>query len=140
MTECIHGLDAELGRLLAQSAPLVSPTVRIVQPRRTAAPKTKNASSPRRRHVVVDIDELAAVLAGELETSEWSAEPPLTGFDRVVLIAPVDDVSQVSLIAVANKPARIGCGMSSAICDRHASASTRHGSTSRSERRRPLTC
>jgi hypothetical protein len=108
LTECIHGLDAKLCDVCTPKAPPppVARTVRVAQPRRTAAPKTKNASLPRRRHVVVDIDELAAVLAGETDPGEWASETPLTGFDRVVLVAPVDEVSQVSLIAVANEPAR----------------------------------
>ncbi len=65
LTECIHGLRGEdVRRLLAQSAPPGLRTVRVAQPRRTAAPKTKIASVPRRRHLVARIDELAEVLTG----------------------------------------------------------------------------
>jgi hypothetical protein len=59
-----------------------------------------------RRHVVVSIDELGAVLDGTLDAGEWSTQPLVTGFDSVVLVAPTDDVSQVNMIAVANEPAR----------------------------------
>lgn len=107
MTECIHGLDEELCDVCSpKAAPEVPRTVRVSQPRRTAAPRTKISSVPRRRHLVADIDELAAVLAGDIETGDWSSEPPVTGFDSVVLVAPDDDVAQVTLIAVANEPAR----------------------------------
>lgn len=107
MTECIHGLDEELCDVCSpKAAPPVSRTVRVSQPRRTAAPRTKISSVPRRRHLVADIDELAALLRGEIEAGDWSSEPPVTGFGSVVLVGPEDDVAQITLIAVANEPAR----------------------------------
>jgi hypothetical protein len=56
--------------------------------------------------VVVSIDELGEVLDGVVDAGEWSSQPPVTGFDSVVLVAPTDDVGQVTLIAVANEPAK----------------------------------
>ncbi len=56
--------------------------------------------------MVASIEELAEVLTGGAEPGEWDAEPPMTSFDNVVLVAPSDDVELVTLIAVANEPAR----------------------------------
>lgn len=108
VTECIHGLDEASCDVCSPKAPPERParTVRVVQPRRTEAPRTKKSSVVPRRHLVVDIDELAAVLDGEDTGGEWRSEPPVTGFDSVVLVAPSDDVAGVTLIAVANEPAR----------------------------------
>lgn len=107
MAECRHGLDEDLCDVCSPKAPPPpSRSVRVSQPRRTAAPRAKVSSIRARRHVVVTMDELGAVLDGALEAGVWTTEPPVTGFDSVVLVAPTDDVSQVSLIAVANEPAR----------------------------------
>lgn len=107
VTECIHGLDEEMCDVCTPKAPPpVSRTVRVSQPRRTEAPRTKVSSVPRRRHLVAGIDDLPEVLAGRGQPGAWASAPPVTDFNSVVLVAPVDDVAQVTLIAVANEPAR----------------------------------
>lgn len=108
MTECIHGLDIALCDVCTPKAapPPVARTVRVSQKRRTEAPLTKNSIVRARRHLIVRINDLGGVLDGVIESDAWMSETPVTGFDSVVLVAPTDDVSQVTLIAVANEPAR----------------------------------
>ena len=108
MTECIHGLDVKLCDVCTPKAapPPVARTVRVSSKRRTDAPRTKTSSIRARRHLIVRISDLADVLDGVIEPEAWMTEAPVTGFDSVVLVAPTDDVSLVTLIAVANEPAR----------------------------------
>lgn len=107
MAECIHGLDEQLCDVCTPKAPPapVARTVRVAQKRRADAP-AKATALRARRHLVVRIADLASVLDGDVDGGEWVSHAPLTGFDSVVLVAPTDDVLLVTMIAVANEPAR----------------------------------
>jgi hypothetical protein len=108
MAECRHGLDEKLCDVCTPKPQPLPPAraVRVAGPRRTDAPRTKSPSVRPRRHLIVRMTELGEVLDGAVDAGEWMTEPPVTGFDSVVLVAPTDDVTLVTLIAVANEPAR----------------------------------
>ena len=129
--ECIHGLDDGLCDVcFPKAVPEPSPGPRSATSpsgsRRTPRPKV--GSADRRLHHVTRVDDLADILAAGqlLEGTTWSERPPVSPFDRVVLVSTSLRITQrggrmipggaevfeafpfdeVALVAVANEPVR----------------------------------
>ena len=130
MAECKHGFEDSLCDICFPKAVVVPVKVpRPARPRTAGAGKTtKISAADRRLHHVTRVEDLPDILNdGQLlEQTAWGAEPPVSGFDRIVLVTTSLEItnhggrmvggdaevpepfpfSSVTLIAVANEPAR----------------------------------
>lgn len=130
MAECIHGFEDELCDQCFPKTVAAAPRVaRPAKPRSTPGARVpKISATDRRLHHVTRIEDLPEILEdGQLlEQTAWTTEPPVSGFDRVVLVTTALEVTNhggrlsaggaeipdpfpfasVTLVAVANEPTR----------------------------------